>query len=391
MVGIDTNVIEEAHWQPLRGLFPILQHVRYVAACSHGPLCTRVEGALNRFVESWRAHGNAWESAWMPAVSRAADRFARLVNAPRGSIGINASVSAAMGAILSALDFEERSRVVVSALDFPTIPDILLAHRQRGTIELDVLPQRNGEVPLEFYDRAIDRRTALVCISSASYATGAQLPIREVAELAHGRGALCLVDAFQTAGALAIDVGQLRPDFLIAGTLKYLLGSMGVGMMYVAPEMAERLQPRNIGWHAAADPFGTNFDRLEYAPGAARFQGGTFNIPGCYAAEAALDLLLEIGIEAIERRVLHLSRRFADGLADLGVAPAGPSDAGKLGPMVAVPVRGDAHEWQARLRLEEAIVTAARGSSLRFAFHFYNDDDDVDACVDVVRRRVRAQ
>jgi selenocysteine lyase/cysteine desulfurase len=379
---------DEVDWQALRSLFPIFRDARYLAACSHAPLCTRVEDAVNRFVDSWRLRGNPWETEWIPTAMRTADKFARLVCAPPGTVGINASVSAAMGTILSALDFAQRRRVVVSALDFPTVPDILVAYRQKGDIDLEVLTEQGGEIPLDSYDGAIDHRTALVCISSSSYSTGAQMPIQEVADLCRARGALCLVDAFQTVGALAFDVGRLRPDFLITGTLKYLLGTMGVGLIYAAPEVAERLEPRNIGWMAVANPFGTSFDHLEYAPGAARFQGGTFAIPGCYAADAALDLLLEIGAPAIEQRVLCLSRRFADGLADLGVRPAGPTEAGKLGPMVAVPVPGDAHEWQERLRHEESVITAARGSALRFAFHFYNDDSDVDACLDVVQRRL---
>src|SRR5579871_6784608 len=364
----------------------MLREVRYLAACSQAPLCSPVEAAINRFMESWRRQGNPWESEWMPTVARCADRFAQLIGAPPGSIGVNASVSAAVAAVLSAVDFEQRRRVVVSALDFPTVPDILLAYSQKGAIELDVLPEQHGEIPLESYERGVDERTALVCISSASYATGAQLPIKAVAQLARARGALCLVDAFQTAGALALNVAELRPDFLITGTLKYLLGSMGVAFIYAAPDVAERLEPRSIGWHAAADPFSTNFDRLEYAPGAARFQAGTFIMPGCYAAEAALDLLLETGTSAIEQRVLGLSQRFADGLNELGVRPAGPAAPGKLGPMLALPVRGDAHALQERIRRDHGVVTAARGSSLRFAFHFFNDDSDVDACLSLVQR-----
>jgi selenocysteine lyase/cysteine desulfurase len=380
--------VSAARWLALRQLFPILQSAHYVAACSHAPLSTPVEAAITRCMDSWRTAGNPWEADWMPSVARAADKFARLIGAPAGSVGINASVSAATGAILSAIDFQRRSRVVVSALDFPTIPDILLAYRQQGAIQLEVLPERNGEVPLESYERAIDEHTALVCISSASYATGARLPIKAVAALARARGALSLVDAFQTAGVLEIDVAQLQPDFLITGTLKYLLGCSGVAFMYVRPEVAEQLEPRSIGWHAAANPFGTSYDHLEYAPGAARFQGGTFSVMGCYAAEAALDLLCEIGMSSIERRVLQLSERFARGLDEIGMRPAGPTAAGKLGPMVAVPVHGDAHEWQERRRDEESVITAARGNCLRFAFHFYNDEHDVDACLDVVWRRL---
>ncbi len=378
---------DESAWQSLRSLFPIFQRARYFAACSQGPLCTRVEEALARFMESWRFEGNPWESEWIPAVMRTADKFGRLVGAPPGSIGVTASVSAAMAAILSALDFSKRPKVIASVLDFPTLPDILLAYRQQGLIELELLPEQGGEIPLDSYERAIDDRTGLVCLSSASYATGSQLPIKAVAEISHARGALCLVDAYQTVGALALDVRQVRPDFLISGTLKYLLGTSGVGLMYVAPEVADCLEPRDIGWMAASNPFGTSFDRLEYAAGAARFQGGTFSIPACYAVDAALELLLEIGIDAIEERVLRLSRRFAEELSELGIEPTGPIAAGKLGPMVAVPVSGDAHDWQERLRHEEYMITSARGNALRFAFHFYSDDSDVDACLDVVRRR----
>src|SRR5262249_27996937 len=152
---------------------------------------------------------------------------------------------------------------------FPTLPDILLAYCQRGDIELEILPAQGREIALAQYERAIDHRTGLVCLSTASYATGARFPVRDVVELAHARGALCLVDAFQTAGALRLSVGEVGPDFLVTGTLKYILGTMGVALMYVAPDVAARLYPRAIGWMAAADPFGTRFDRLEYAAGAA--------------------------------------------------------------------------------------------------------------------------
>jgi selenocysteine lyase/cysteine desulfurase len=385
-----SSALDEAAWQALRELFPIFGSARYLAACSQGPLCVVVEAALARFMDSWRLAGNPWETDWMPAVGRTADKFGRLIGAPPGSIGVTASVSTALGSILSALDFGHRPRVVVSALDFPTLPDVLLAYRQKGSLEVEVLPAQAGEIPLAAYERAIDARTGLVCISSASYASGAQLPVQAVIELAHARGALCLVDAYQTVGAMALDVGRLQPDFLVSGSLKYLLGTSGVGLIYVAPEIADRLEPRDIGWMAAADPFGASFEHFEYAAGAARFQSGTFSIPGCYAADAALDLLLDVGVEAIQDRVLRLSRRFAEGVEELGLQPMGPTADGKLGPMVAMPVPGDAHAWQDRLRHEEALITSARGNAIRFAFDFYNDQSDVDASLDVVRRRLVA-
>jgi selenocysteine lyase/cysteine desulfurase len=205
--------------------------------------------------------------------------------------------------------------------------------------------------------------------------------------MAHARGALALVDAYQTVGALQLDLAASRPDFVVTGALKYLLGTPGVGLVYVNPELVERLHPRDIGWMAAANPFGVEFEHLEYAPGAARFQGGTFNIAGCYAADAALQLLLDIGVESIEQRTLGFSRRFIRGLLQTGVRPVGPVDDSKVGPMVAVPVGArDAHALQEHLRTEERVITAARGNALRFSFHFYHDESDVDAALDVVKR-----
>ena len=99
-------------------------------------------------MQSWREHGNPWEADWMPAVARVADRLAQLIGAPEKSIGVNASVSAAMGAILSSIDFTQRRKVVASELDFPTVPDILLAYKQQGAIDLQILPASAGEIPL---------------------------------------------------------------------------------------------------------------------------------------------------------------------------------------------------------------------------------------------------
>jgi len=343
---------------------------------------------MREFLDSWRDQGNPWENQWMPTALECTRKFAALVCAPEASIGLTSSVSAALGSVLSGLDLSTRRKVVTSALDFPTLPDILLAYAQSAGVQVEVLPEECGDVPLEAYARAIDTRTALVCISTASYATGTRLPVADVVQLAHARGALCLVDAYQTLGAMHLDVGILQADFVVSGALKYLLGVSGLGFIYVAPGIAETLEPRDIGWMAAADPFGTNFQAFEYAAGGARFQGGTFNIPGCYAARAALSLLLDIGSAQIEARVLDLTRRFADGLVELGVQPRGPRQDGKRGPMVAVPVSGDAHALQERLRRDERIITAARGQALRFAFHGYNDSTDVEACLEVVRRNL---
>ncbi|MBI4578463.1 MAG: aminotransferase class V-fold PLP-dependent enzyme [Planctomycetes bacterium] len=376
----------EPDWDTFRALFPLLRTDRYLAACSQGPLATPVEVAVRRFMDSWRTWGNPWEAEWMPLVRTAAAKFAHLIGAPPESVGTTASVSAALATVLSALDFRERRKVVVSTLEFPSVLDILVALRDAGRIELDVLEPVAGDLPLSLVDRAIDEQTALVCVSSVSYRSGSQLPVREIADLAHERGALCLVDAYQSLGALKLDVADVRADVVVSGTLKYLLGTPGVALLYARPELAAALEPTATGWRAQSDPFSVRLDRLDYADGGARFEAGTPSIIACYAADAALELLLTIGSTAIEGRILRLARAFVEGLQARGVVPLGPTGPGQLGPMVAVPVRGDPYEWQYRLAREERVITSARGKALRFAFHCYSTPDDVEACLDILDR-----
>lgn len=377
----------QQYWDDLRHLFPIFRTRRYYGTCSQGALCIRVEGAVARYLSSWREDGCPWEGEWLPVVSGAADRFATLIGAPRGAVGVTASVSAAVGAIVSSLDLHQRRRVVVSELEFPTLPHILLAYRQRGLLDLAVVPAPHGEVALADFARFIDEQTALVCVSQVAYATGAWLPVAEVTRLAHAAGAQVLVDAYQASGAIAFDVQQTPVDFLVSGAQKYLLGTSGLGFAYVRPDLTPRLEPMDTGWLAQADPFAVDLTRLQFAEGGARLQGGTFSVPGAYAAAAGLDLLLEIGVPQIEQRVLELTRAFTEGLIAMGVKPLGPTSAEGLGPLVAVPAP-DPHALSEALLRHEGMVTAPRNNGVRFAFHFYNNHDDVAAALGALQRHL---
>lgn len=375
---------ESPYWHEMRRLFPIFERKRYFASCSQGALCPRVEEAMGRFMASWREEGVPWATHWFARIGGAQAAFARLINAPAEAIGLTATVSSGVSAILSAIDFSQRRKVVVSELEFPTVLDILLAYRQKGLIDLVVLPAVEGDLPLERYAEAIDEGTALVCVSTVSYSSGARLPVAGVVELGHRAGALVLVDAFQGAGVVPIDVAQLGCDFLVTGAHKYLLGTYGLCFVYARPAIANGLEPTAIGWMSQEQPFAVDLDRLHYAPGGARFQGGTFTVPACYAGEAAINLLLEIGPDRIHQRVMALTRQMADGLAELGLRPVGPVDDGRRGPFVAVPT--DRPEALEAALAAEGLVTAPRGQAIRFAFHFYNDESDVAAALEAIRR-----
>ena len=162
-------------------------------------------------------------------------------------------MSAAVNAFASGLDFGERSKVVLTDLEFPTIGQIWHAQERRGARVVHVGPDEDGVVTPERLAAEIDDDTLLVSVPHVSYRTGARIDVPAVATLAHERGALMMLDAYQTAGSLPLDVGSLGVDLLATGALKYLLGSAGLAFMWCSPQLVERVVPTATGWFAAAD------------------------------------------------------------------------------------------------------------------------------------------
>jgi selenocysteine lyase/cysteine desulfurase len=154
-----------------------------------------------------------------------------------------------------------------------------------------------------------------------------------VVELAHSRGALVLLDAYQAIGSYPIDVGALGVDFLGAGALKYLLASAGLGVLWCRPGLAASMLPTQTGWFADRNIF--EMDIHDYSPSATarRFEAGTPPVPSTYAAIAGIELMQEIGIAETEAHVRELNALLREGLGELGatvVTPVEPERSGAL-------------------------------------------------------------
>jgi selenocysteine lyase/cysteine desulfurase len=296
---------------------------------------------------------------------------------------VTTSVSQAVSALASALPLEEgRDRIVVSDFEFPTVGQIAHAQELRGAEVVHVAPEADGRIPVERFADAVDERTALVCCTAISYRTGYRLDVGEVARVAHERGALCLVDAYQAAGALPLDVGALGADFLTAGTVKYLLGSPGLAFMYVRRDLHERLLPTQTGWFADEDVF--RMDIWDYSPAgtARRFDSGTPPVPSIYAGLAGLGLVERAGVEAVAAHVRVLVDRLLAGLDDLGARVATPRAEGEYGPLVALSST-DPDALVGALG-GERVVTSSRDANVRVSLHLYNDEGDVDRVLEAL-------
>jgi len=368
----------------IRSRFPIFEHTTYANSCSQGALSVDVRQAYEAYLEGWDAHGAEWEH-WVERAEAARAAFARLVAADPDEVAVTTSVSQGVSGLVSALPLERgRNRIVISEFEFPTVGQISHAQELRGAEVVHVRPEPDGRIPLERFSGAIDERTALVCCTAISYRTGYRLDVAEVARLAHERGALCLADSYQAAGAIPLDVRALGVDFLTAGTVKYLLASAGLAFMYVRRDLHERLLPTQTGWFADEDIF--RMDISDYSPAstARRFDAGTPPVPNIYAGLAGMGLVESAGVPRIEAHVLGLIERLLTGLDALGATVATPRGAGDHGPLVCV-ASTEPHALVEALQAER-IVTSSRDANLRISLHLYNVEEDVDRILDALAR-----
>ncbi len=353
--------------------------------CSQAPQTTRTRAALESWLRSWNEAGMEWD-AWMAEVEAARAAFARLVGASPASVAVMTSVSHATAAVASALDFSgDRRKVVLTEAEFPTVGHVWLAHGRRGA-EPDWVPLREGQLHLGDYEARVDRHTLVVSACHGYYRTGFKQDLAPIVELAHARGALVYVDAYQTLGTEPVDVASLDVDFLASGTLKFLMGTAGIAFLYVKPGLADRLEPAFTGWFGRAEPFSFRTDVLDWAPGARRFDGGTPAVASAYVARAGIELIEEVGPEHVRPWTEALSRRLIEGGRERGLELLGTDDPTRKAPTTAFRCPG-AHDVESAMRAK-GVLASARGDAIRLAPHFYSTLHDVDRALDVLAESI---
>jgi selenocysteine lyase/cysteine desulfurase len=371
----------------VRHRFPIFERLVYINSCSQGALSDSVRKAYQAYLEDWDEKGAPWEY-WMERTEAARGAFARLIGADADEVAVTTSLSAGVSTLASGLRYAgKRSKIVLTDYEFPTVGQIWHAQASRGARVVHVPTADDGTVPVEHFERAIDDETLLVSITHVSYRSGTLLDAERIARVAHERGALVLLDAYQSVGSLPVDARALDVDFLAAGVLKYLLGSAGLGFLYCRRQLVERFWPTATGWFADEDVFA--MDHRDYSPSrtATRFQSGTPPIPAIYAGIAGIDLMEEIGIAETREHVNGLNSRLLDGLEELRARVVTPRRPKRRGALICI-ASLDAPALVTSLR-REGIVTSERDGNLRISAHCYNSAEDVDAVLESLTRHRR--
>ncbi|AWS46492.1 aminotransferase class V-fold PLP-dependent enzyme [Streptosporangium sp. 'caverna'] len=361
-----------------RAEFPALTDTVHLASCSQGALSSRLAYSLQEIGFSMRDKGAPW-GLWMAEVEWARERFARLIGAFPHEIAILSCASEAAFQVASSLDWSRRAEIITSDLEFPSIAHVWLAQAQRGARVL-VAADTGENIDAEAYAAVVNESVNLVSIPLVTYRNGARLPVEEVIQLAHERGARVFVDAYQAAGVMPINVRELDCDYLVSGSLKYLLGLPGIAFLYVRDGLAHQRDPELTGWFGRTNPFAFDTRLLDFPDDARRFETGTPPVPSAYAANAGFDLIERVDLNAVQIHVSALAEELAERLAAAGERVASP--AGFRGPQVAI--EDDDPNALAEQLAARRIITAPRGNLLRLSLHYYNDRSDLDTVVDAI-------
>ena len=370
----------------VRELFPVTRNLVYFNHAAVGPLSVRAAEAIERFARDQREFGALHWRAWYAEYDRLREAAAKLIGArdPR-EIAILKNTSEGLSFVAEGLRWREGDNVITTDLEFPSnaVPWKRLARRG---VECRVL-RTNGSFIADDIAKLIDDRTRVVTVSSVAFHNGFAPDLEAIGALCRDRNVLLCVDAIQSVGVLPMDVRRSNIAFLAADGHKWMCGTEGAALFYVASEHRDDLEVLETGWVNVARKSANFIDcGVDLLPDARRFEAGSLNTTGVHALRAAIELLLEFGIEAVSAEALRVATKLAVELEGLGwrVSSPRPIRSAIIG---AAPQDVDGRDL---LRLhglleKEGIVCAPREGMLRFSPHFYNSDEEVERVVSVLR------
>ncbi len=367
-------------FEAYRDEFPIFETKNYLNTCSLGPLSTWARDAAARFFDDWDDLGaHAWDERWMDALDAIRGQFASLVGASREEIALAPNVSTALSVIASALSYEERSEVMTTDLDFPTIP---YQWKVKPEAEVNLLASSDSiTIPLEDWEVNLSEETLGLATCHVFFATGFLQDVPALARLARGVGAISIVDGYHGTGQLPVDVRELGVDVYISGSLKWLLGGPGLAFLYVRRERIPEWYPTMAGWFGNVHQFDFDPRSFAFREDARRFELGTPATGAVFNAAAGLDMIQEVGPSQIRDRTLALANDLIERAEDAKLDVRAPPPEARTGiVMVEVPDPAGAVE---RL-LARNIIVDARGSRVRISPYFYNTFEENEAVVEAL-------
>lgn len=382
-----TPQVEETR-RKLREAMPIADRWAYF---DHAAMCALPRPAADAF-QKWLSEavdiGNPVWPEWVKQIEAMRKLSAQLVGSQPEEIALVSNTTVGIGLVAEGIDWRPGDNVVTLADEFPSNVYPWFNLESRGVETRRVPTDVSGRLDLERLAEACDERTRVVSVSWIGYATGYRHDVRRISEIAHGCGALLFVDAIQGLGAFPLDVNELGIDFLSADGHKWMLGPEGAGIAYIRREHLDRLRPTGVGWHSVVQ---NDFMQIELnlKPAAARFEGGTQNSAGLIALGASIQLLLDLGMDAVAASILDFTDRACERLTEIGAKVVSDRRSDHRGGQQRsgiVSFEWPGHDPMAvkRHAVRQNVVFGCRAGRLRISPHAYNNGEDLDRLVDAL-------
>lgn len=323
-------------------------------------------------LDPWAAGGNDIWDKWLAATAAFRAALAPAIGARADDICPQTNISSALTKILFSLPVGKgRTKIVLCEEDFPTV-GFALAQAERLGLELVFLKSGPHLADPDAWSAAFADDVHLLHLTHVFSNLALKTPVAEIVARARAKGVIAVVDAAQSAGAVAVDAEGWGADFITGTSLKYLCGGPGAAYLWVNPEIAPRCAPADVGWFSHENPFEFDIRHFAYAAGAARFWGGTPSVAPFALATAGAGIIARAGVGRIAAANQGLIDRIVAALP--AAAFASHVAKGERGCSFIVRPR-DADKAAAALA-EEKIVFDRRQGGLRFSIHLYNDEAD---------------
>jgi kynureninase len=380
-----------------RDRFPILRKTRYLVSHSLGAMPEATRDALAEYADLWASRGvRAWGDRWWMMSIEVGDIIAPLIGAPPGSVVMLPNVTTAEAVVLSSFDYSgPRNRVVMVDGEFPSVRYIYDRLAQRLGAEIVTVPHDATGLGFDL-DRllaAIDERTQIVPLAHILFESSYMIDIAAIARRCREVGATLVLDVFQSAGIVPVDVTGWDVPIAVGGVLKWLCGGPGGSFLYVDPQLRPKLEPSFTGWMAHASPFAFEPPPMRFRDDGLRFALGTPPVPALYAAREGPKVIVEASggdMLTIRRKSLRQTQKIMD-LADRrGFPIRTPREAERRGGSVSVLVP-HAKEVAYELNAEDIVCDFRPGAGVRFSPHFYTTDEELDIAFDTVDEILRSE
>lgn len=365
--------------EEVRAQFPITQTCTYLNHAAVAPLPKRSAQRIREAVEEQLNTGRISEDG----IPRVRSLAAQLLSARPEEIAFVENTSEGLSILANGIRWCPGDRVITAGVEFPANVYPWLNLARRG-VETRLLPERAGRIPTEELLSSIDPHTRVVALSFVEFSSGYRNDIQTIGEFCRDRGVYFILDAIQGLGAIRLDVKRCGVHALSSGGYKWLLGPLGTGILYIAPQFIDELEVSTVGWTSVVNPKDyLNYD-LTFQPDARRFEPGSLNLPGIYGLGASLELITEIGIEKIEQRIHLLTDRLCQGLEEKGYRIFSSRRPGEWSGIVSFYHLRIPAEELLEILARHRIVVSMRENRIRVSPHFYNTEAEIDRLLEVL-------